>query len=134
MPGTASQYAYYGVQVAQRGIEPVPSAVEVYNNTCYAPNALQGQACVGFDGIAMRAPPINSVAQNNLFYVPAAGHATVVNTGAGNTVSNNTATPTNDPGFTNGSGSFTLLSDFKPTANYSGATKVRIGYAGCDGC
>jgi len=126
MPGTPSQYAYYGVQVAARGIEPVPSGVEVYNNTCYAPNAQPGQACVGFDGIAMRAPPINSVAQNNLFYVPAGGHATVVNTGAGNTVSHNTATPTNNPGFTNGSGSFSFLSDFKPTANYSGGTSVPV--------
>jgi hypothetical protein len=125
MPG-ASQYAFYGVQVAQRGIEPVPSAVEVYNNTCYAPNALQGQACVGFDGVAMRAAAINSIAQNNLFYVPANGHSTVVNNGAGNTVSNNTATPTGNPGFTNGSGSFTFLSDFKPTANYAGATSVPV--------
>ena len=126
MPGTPSQYAYYGVQVAARGIEPVPSGVEVYNNTCYAPNAQPGQACVGFDGIAMRAPPINSVAQNNLFYVPAGGHATVVNTGAGNTASHNTASPTTNPGFTNGSGSFSFLSDFKPTANYSGGTSVPV--------
>src|ERR1700738_3551265 len=65
MPGTPSQYAYYGVQVAARGIEPGPSGVEVYNNTCYAPNAQPGQACVGFDGIAMRAPPLNRVAQNH---------------------------------------------------------------------
>ena len=128
MPGTPSQYAYYGVQVAERGIEPVPSAVEVYNNTCYAPNAVQDQRCVGLDGVAMRAPAINSVAQNNLFYVPAAGHTTVVNNGTGNTVSHNTATPTDNPGFTNASGSFSLLSDFTPTTNYSGATVVPAGY------
>ena len=79
-----------------------------------------------FDGIAMRAPAINSVAQNNLFYVPAGGHTTVVNNGAGNTVSNNTATPTDNPGFTNGSGTFTLLSDFKPTANYVGGASVPV--------
>jgi hypothetical protein len=124
MPGNPSQYAFYGVQVAQRGIEPVPSAVKVYNNTCYAPNAVQDQRCVGFDGIAMRAPAIDSVARNNLFYVPAGGHTTVVNNGTGNTVSNNTTTPTTNPGFTNGSGSFSLLSDFKPTANYAGGTSV----------
>jgi len=126
MPGTPSQYAFYGVQVAQRGIEPVPSGVEVYNNTCYAPNAVQDQRCVGFDGLAMRAPAINSVAQNNLFYVPAGGHTTVVNNGTGNTVSNNTATPSNNPGFTNGSGSFSYLSDFKPTANYAGGISVPV--------
>jgi hypothetical protein len=126
MPGNPSQYAYYGVQVAERGVEPVPSGVEVYNNTCYAPNAEQGQRCVGFDGVAMRAPGINSIAQNNLFYVPAGGHATVVNTGAGNTVNNNSVTPSTNPGFTNGSGSFSYLSDFKPTANHVGGTSVPV--------
>jgi hypothetical protein len=126
MPGNPSQYAFYGVQVAERGVEPVPSGVEVYNNTCYAPNAEQGQRCAGFDGVAMRAPAINSVAQNNLFYVPAAGHTTVVNNGTGNTVSNNTATPSNNPGFTNASGSFSFISDFKPTANYTGGTSVPV--------
>ena len=126
MPGTSAQNAAYGVQVAERGVEPVPSGVEVYNNTCYAPNAVQGQSCVGFDGVAMRAPAINSVAQNNRFYVPAGGHTTVVNNGTGNTVSNNTAAPTNNPGFTDGSGSFSLLSDFRPTANYLGGTSVPV--------
>jgi hypothetical protein len=117
----SSQPPAWGVQVAQRGIEPVPSGVEVYNNTCD-----QVQICVGFEGVTMRAPPTGSVAQNNLFYIPAGGHATVVNTGAGNTVSHNTATPTNNPHFTNGSGSFSYLSDFKPTANQVGATTVPV--------
>ena len=126
MPGNPAQYAYYGVQVAERGIEPVPSGVEVYNNTCYAPDAVQDQRCAGFDGVAMRAPAINSVAQNNLFYVPAGGHTTVVNTGAGNTVNNNTATPSTNPGFSNASGSFSYLSDFKPTANHVGGTSVPV--------
>jgi hypothetical protein len=117
----SSQSPAWGVQVAQRGIEPVPSGVEVYNNTCD-----QVQICVGFDGVTMQAPPINSVAQNNLFYIPAGGHATVVNTGAGNTVSNNTGSPTSNPSFTNGSGTFSFLSDFKPTANYLGGTSVPV--------
>jgi hypothetical protein len=113
---SSSQSSAFGVQAAKRGIEPVPSGVEVYNNTC-----AQVQICVAFDGVTMSAPAINSYAKNNLNYEPAGGHPTVVNTGTGNTVSNNTATPTNNPGFTNGSGSFNLLSDFKPTANYTGA-------------
>jgi hypothetical protein len=120
---SSSQPPAWGVQVAQRGIEPVPSGVEVYNNTCD-----QVQICVGFDGVTMRAPPIHSVAQNNLFYIPAGGHTTVVDAGAGNTISHNTATPTNDPRFTNASGSFSFLSDFKPTANYSGGTGVPTWY------
>jgi hypothetical protein len=126
MPGNPSHYAYFGVQVGERGIEPVPSGVEVYNNTCYAPNAVQGQTCVGLDGVTMRAPAIDSVAQNNLLYVPAGGHTTVVNNGTGNTVTNNTATPTDNPGFTNGSGTFSLLSDFITTASHFGATTVPV--------
>jgi hypothetical protein len=37
--------------------------------------------------------------------------------GTGNTVSNNTSTVTNNPGFTNGSGNLSLIWDFKPTAD-----------------
>jgi hypothetical protein len=33
---------------------------------------------------------------------------------------------TSNPGFTNGSGNFSLISDFKPTANYSGGTAVPV--------
>src|SRR5258708_10821664 len=74
-------------------------------------------------------PPTNSVAKTHLFYVPPTPTVPAVdNTGSGNTVSNNTATVTNNPGFTNGSGSFSLISDFKPTANYSGGTSVPVWY------
>jgi hypothetical protein len=52
----------------------------------------------------------------------------VDNTGSGNVVSDNTVTVTNNPGFINGSGSFSLISDFKPTANYSGGTSVPVLY------
>ena len=128
MLGNSSQYPVYGVQVAERGVEPAPSGVELYNNTCYAPNAFSSQACIGLDGLTMRAPGIDSVVQNNLFYIPAGGHSTVVNNGAGNTVTNNTASPTSNPAFTNASGSFSFISDFKPTANYSGGTSVPVWY------
>jgi hypothetical protein len=128
MLGNSSQYPVYGVQVAERGVEPAPSGVELYNNTCYAPNAFSSQACIGLDGLTMRAPGVDSVVQNNLFYTPAGGHSTVVNNGAGNTVTNNTASPTSNPAFTNASGSFSFISDFKPTANYSGGTSVPVWY------
>jgi hypothetical protein len=118
---TGSSPPAFGVQVARRGIEPVPSGVEVYNNTCY-----QVQICAGFDGISFSAPAVNSFAQNNLFYNSASGHATVMNNGTGNTVSNNTVSPTSNPDFIDGSGSFSLLSDFKPTANYLGGTSVPV--------
>ena len=128
MPGTSAKYPAYGVQVAKRGVEPVPSGVEAYNNTCYAPTAVDGQTCVGFDGNSMSAPAINSTAQNNLFFLSAAGHSTVVNKGAGNTVSNNSVSPNGNPGFTNASGLFNVITDFKPTTNYSGATTVPVWY------
>jgi hypothetical protein len=126
MPGSPAKYAILGVQVAARGIEPVPSGVEVYNNTCVAPPGGSNQICVGFNTIgSMHAAPTNSVAKNNLFYV-AGSHATVDNTGSNNTVSNNTVTTSGNPGFTNGSGSFSVISDFKPTANYSGGVAAPV--------
>ncbi len=123
----------YGIQIARRGVEPVPTGVEAYNNTCYALSSMSGQACVGFDSTAVgTSPGVNSYAKNNLLYLSAGGHSTVVNNGTGNTVSNNTATPTNNPSITNGSGTFSLLSDFKPTANYSGGTSVPVWYDALD--
>ena len=128
MPGTTAQYPYYGAQIAQRGIEPAPSAVEVYNNTCYAPNGIAGQACIGLDGVAMRGSALNSFAKNNLFYVTAAGHSTVVNTGKGNTVGGNTSISSGNPAFTDGSGKFNVISDFKPTSNYAGGVSAPVWY------
>src|SRR5260370_19623438 len=90
---------------------------------------MRGRACVGFDRTAVGASPgVNSYAKNNLLYLAAGGHSTVVNNGTGNTVSNNTATPTNNPSITKGSGNSSLLSDLKPTANYSGGTRVPVWY------
>jgi hypothetical protein len=130
MPGNSSLYPIYGVQVTQRGTAAsAPSGVEAYNNTCYAPNAVPSQACIGFDPVGMGgSAPSNSYAQNNLFYAPAAGHSTVINHGSGNTVSNNTAAPSNNPGFTNASGSYHVISDYQPTANHSGGTSVPVWY------
>jgi hypothetical protein len=127
MPGTSSLYPIFGVQVAERGIEPVPTGVEVYNNTCYAPNAVQGQTCIGFNNVGdLATPATDSYAENNLFYTPASGHSTVENTGTGNMVSDNTASPSSNPEFADGSGSFSLISDFKPTASDSGGISVPV--------
>jgi hypothetical protein len=107
-----------GIQVAERGIEPVPQFVQVYNNTCYA------GTCVAFSGTNFAAPGINSWAENNLCYTGTC----ISNSGTGNTVSNNTASTSSNPGFTNASGSLSIISDFKPTANYTGATSVPVWY------
>ena len=124
-----------GAQIAQRGAGNITVQYnEAYNNTCYAPDSQPTQTCIGFDTIGSRsAPSINSFAKNNLFYVPSKATGPAVdNTGSGNTVSNNTATVTNNPGFTDGSGDFSLISDFKPTGNYSGGTSVQVWYDALD--
>ena len=120
----------YGAQVAQRGIEPAPQYVEAYNNTCYKAGSA---TCILFNdtsfygGSGTATQPSNCTAKNNLAYFTGGG--TVVNdAGTSDTVSNNTSTVTSNPGFTNGSGTLSITSDFKPTANYSGGTSVPSWY------
>jgi hypothetical protein len=105
-----------GIQVAERGIEPVPQFVEVYNNTCY------GGTCAAFSGSSFAAAGINSWAENNLCFTGSC----ISNSGSGNTVSYNSASTSSNPGFTNGSGSLKLISDFKPTENYVGGVRVPV--------
>jgi len=116
----------YGVQIARRGIEPVASAAEVYNNTCYTRTAIGG--CIGFDGAGLAAPGINSWAENNLFYNNGGSSSAVVNRGSGNTVSGNTPNSAANPMLMNGSATFSLISDFQPTQNYSGGVDVPVWY------
>jgi hypothetical protein len=136
MPAASSTlYPALGAQIAQRGAGNITVQYnEAYNNTCYAPDSQPTQTCIGFDTIGSRsAPSINSFAKNNLFYVPSKATGPAVdNTGSGNTVSNNTATVTNNPGFTDGSGDFSLISDFKPTENDTGGTSVPVSYDALD--
>jgi hypothetical protein len=123
--------ASYGASVAKRGIEytgtsgaPVdagaPQYVELFNNTCYG-----GGTCIGLNSNqgGWGQPGSNSWAMNNLMYSTSGG--TLVGTGGtGNTISNNTAALSDNPGWTNGSGTFLLMSDYQPTANYSGGASV----------
>jgi hypothetical protein len=106
-----------GAQIAERGMEPQPQFVEFYNNTCYG-----GGSCAAFSGTNFTAPGINSFAKNNLFY----NSGTISNSGSGNTISNNTANPASNPGFVDASGTFSLITDYKPTANYLGGTSVPV--------
>jgi hypothetical protein len=125
-----------GLQIARRGIEwngtpgapdksLEPQYNEAFNNSCYSRSASNG--CIGFSGENFHSPGNNGWAKNNLYYNPAGG-TTISNSGTGNLVSNNTATVTGDPVFINGGGGFNLLSDFMPTAKYSGATDVPVFY------
>jgi hypothetical protein len=100
----------------------IPGFYEIFNNTCYG-----GGTCVNRIGWYAGASPSsdvllnNSVIRNNLFF-SVTGTGTL---GASNTISNNSAnTSQSNPNITNGSGSFSLMSDFKPTANFTGGTPV----------
>ena len=109
-------------QIGQRGTEPAPQYVEVYNNSCYL-----GTHCVGLTNQFIGGNPSNSFAINNLYY--ASSTITTVNdTGTNDTVSNNTSNSTTNPSWTNGSGTFKLMTDWKPTASYSGGMSVPVWY------
>ena len=101
-----------------------PQYVQVLNDTCYQ----NSTSCVAFAGGGdLTAPGNNSVAQNVLVYTTNGGSVSS-NTGTGNTISNNTVAVTLNPAFTNGTGVFSKITDFKPTANVSGATSVTNYY------
>jgi hypothetical protein len=120
----------YGAQVAQRGVEPLPQYVELYNNTCYALQAMG--SCIGLDGTNFAAAGSDSWAGNNLFYNGNSNgnssNPAVVNNGSGNSVVGNTVNSAADPLMTDASGVFSLISDFQPTQNYSGGTQVPVWY------
>jgi len=128
---------YYAIQVAERGIEPAPQQVEIYNNSFYSTTCnVGGGYCNGVigltnDGQSGNTQPSKSFAKNNLVYYPA-GATVVVNAGSGNTVSNNTVTTTNNPEWTNASGTMEKITDWKPTANYTGGTSVPVFYDALD--
>lgn len=124
--------SYYMVQVGSRGNFPAWPAQnnEVYNNTGLLRTSKTGTAMVAFSG----APPMtvagnNNFARNNMYYnVTVPAQPAVVDSGTANTISNNTVTSTAGPGFTNSSGTFNVISDFKPTLNYSGGISVPVQF------
>jgi len=123
----ATAISDHQIMVAQRGIEPVAQAVEVYNNTCYALTRVAD--CVAFtSGDGTAAAGINSWAYNNLFYNNGASAAAVVSNGSGNTVSSNTTNSAANPGLIKGTGSLSTIADFQPTESYSGGTEVPVWY------
>jgi hypothetical protein len=113
-----------GLWMGRRGIEPPSTADEVYNNTCYALAVAAYTAC-----IQLTSDNSNSFAQNNLFYgVGGNSLSAINNSGKGNTVSNNTSNSTVTFSPINASGSFSVISDFWPTQNYSGGVAVPVWY------
>jgi hypothetical protein len=120
----------FGLLVCNDGIEPAPKDVEVYNNTFYAPSGNANLDVIEFTSAycSGSAQPSNSFIKNNLGYTPGQSIPMVTNAGSGNTVSNNTVTLSNNPEFTNGSGTFKKITDWKPAANYGGGTGVPVFY------
>ena len=96
-----------------------PMFGEIYNNTCFG-----GGSCVAFSGSNFMAPGNSSFAKNNMIYTAGA----ISNSGTGNTIANNSTSTNANPGFTNASGSFSNIADFKPAANFSGGVSVPVFY------
>lgn len=120
-----------GLAVYQDGIEPAPTNVEVFNNTVTA--VAGAQTLYGWvmnsqlPGASGNINPSNSQMENNLCYFPSSDTAFVSCTftaGSGLTIGHNTSTVTNNPSFTDASGTYEKITDWKPTANYSGGTSV----------
>lgn len=87
-----------------------PTGDEAYNNTC------DGSQCIKFGGgNGVVSSANNSFLQNTLTFNSSA----VSNGGSGNVVANNSPTTTANPGFVNASGTFSVISDWKPTANFT---------------
>lgn len=118
-------YAQYMLNIGQLGIEPVATGFEVYNNTCHMPNPQDNsQSCFAFNGVSMNAPPQNGDVEGNLFYAASGTHTMIVSTGTSITIANNSGNSAGSPAFINAGGSFLLMSDFKPTANYTGGASL----------
>jgi hypothetical protein len=121
-----------GVAIQKRGVEytntsgaPVntlaPELVEGYNNSCYNSNPCMWSTAWGPAGNAGNDNTfVNTLAYN------ASGGSVISVGGTGNTVSNNTATITCNPGFANHSGHFHSSSDFNPTACTGGGTPSAV--------
>ena len=129
MPGNGtSTYAILGAQLAQRGtVQPPVTGGEAYNNTCYVPSGGAYQSCIGFDTTgSMGSPAANSYARNNLFYARRAATPRCITPGPATPYRTTRQHRRTNPGFTNASGTFSVISDFKPTANDSGAMTVPV--------
>jgi hypothetical protein len=121
-----------GLQVCQRGIEPAPQYVEGYNNSFYAASGSYSGAAITIASNcdAGSIDTANSYFQNNLGYFPGnqGGTISIVQngSGSGNVISNNTSSTLLNPAWTDSSGTFKRISDWKPTANYSGGISVPV--------
>ena len=129
-----SSQAAYGIQVCQRGVEPAPQNVESYNNSFYAASGSYSVTAIDVESSTCGGgtDPSNSHFENNLGYFPGNQAGTVpmvINgRGSGNVISNNSSNTLSNPSWTNASGAMKKISDWTPTASYSGGTSVPVFY------
>ncbi|HQR03440.1 MAG TPA: PKD domain-containing protein [Rhodocyclaceae bacterium] len=126
---TSNRSCYDTYHTNTAGVLP-PDNVRFYNNTCYqADSSTQIPVCIAL--VYSGSGTTNAVIQNNLAYAPNATTPKLLGQGAGvtGTTANNNSSDaqvlSTNPLFSNGSGSFSLVTDFKPT----GATYVVGGGA-----
>ena len=114
---TSGPTAAYGFFAANQGNALLISSIEMYNNTCYTPNAISRitSACVSVDANS------SSFIQNNLFYAQGAA-VPVAQNPTGNTLGNNSPNSTTNFNPTNHSAAFNNITDFKPASPMTGAT------------
>ena len=106
---------HIGIDVTQRGVEPAPSNVQVYNNTIYDGDTID------FAGVRVISGSSNITVMNNLGVVPsAAGQNIVVNNGSSGFVGSNNLL-SNSPSNIFISGNPALPADYglKPLPNYA---------------
>jgi hypothetical protein len=120
----------FGVMICQDGIEPAPTGVEVYNNTFYAPSGNANLDVIEFSNAycSGTTQPSNSSIKNNLGYTPGQSIPMVTDNGSADAVSSNSTSLSSNPSFANASGTLSKITDYKPTANYSGGTSVPVFY------
>ena len=114
------RFCYSNDHTNTAGVLP-PNNNRYYNNTCYD-NSTGSSFCVTL-GFTNGVTVTNSVVQNNVAYTPSATSPQFLfipagSIATGTTASNNSTNPqmlSASPLFSNGSGNFSLVTDFKPT-------------------
>lgn len=121
--GTGSSSGYTGVSVTNRGIEPPPLGVNVFNNTIFrSDNSNNGNFQTG---IQIGASTSNTAVRNNLVSFPGTNDYLVRNLGTGTIESNNNLNGTIS--FTDPDNASPLLRNFSLAAGSSSA--IDQGYA-----
>ena len=133
-PSTATHAEIAGIRGEARLISGGTSPVynEIYNNTCYFKVFVNYQYCVWMQAVSGQGGPQMEYSSliNNMFHaISNIGGTTAIRDVLGtatshNTISNNSSAPTDDPAPVNASGTLLQMSDWQPTAFYSGGTSV----------